>query len=408
VRSRLDRSLAWLEARAPWLVAALAAGLFVAGSLYAVRLGPELPYWDEREYVELAEGLLERGEFGLAGDRAFRPPLYPALLALLLQLGASVTVLRVANFALLAGSAVLLYALARRTSGLRLGGLLAAAGILGYPVLVYAAGKLYPQTLAGFLWLLALLLLLRPAPLPTRRALAAGLTYGLLVLTVPTFLPLLGLLLLWSLWQAGWRALRPGVLVVAATLAVMAPWTLRNDAVLGHWVPVSTNSGVNLLLGNSEHARPELGTNVDISRYHEQAAGLGEVERDRVYRDAALAWIRENPRAALELYAAKCLQYFAFSEQLATAQEASSLRTLLMAATYLPLLALALGPLGLRRRQASAAELALAGLYLANGLLMAVFFTRIRFRLPLDLMLLALAGGAVARLLVTRQRPEPR
>jgi 4-amino-4-deoxy-L-arabinose transferase-like glycosyltransferase len=402
----LARSLTALERHAVAVVACVAAALVAVGLVYSIRLGPELPYWDEREYHELAEQLLERGEYGLEGQRAFRAPLYPFLLAALLAIGTPTAGLRFANFLLLAGSAALLFRLVRRYTSAALPGAIAALWIFAYPVLLYAAGKLYPQTLAGFLWLLALFLLLRPEPLRRGQAALAGAVYGLLCLTVPTFLPLLGLLLVWSLWQGGRRAVVPVLIVAATSAAALAPWTLRNRLVLGHSVPVATNSGVNLLLGNSENTRPELGTNVDIEDYYRRAEGLSEVERDRFYRAEALRFVREHPSDAFRLYLGKLAQYFAYQETLATASESSRLRTLALAATYLPLLALAFGRFLWWRRRPEPIEIALAVLYLANAALMAVFFTRIRFRLPVDLLLLALAGGFVGELL--RRRTAPR
>lgn len=62
-----------------------------------------------------------------------------------------------------------------------------------------------------------------------------------------------------------------------------------------------------------------------------------------------------------------------------------------MLVTYYPLLALMLLRLMLRRRvPVSPFEGYLLALYLLGALVQAVFFTRIRFRVPFDLLLIAL------------------
>ena len=71
-------------------------------------------------------------------------------------------------------------------------------------------------------------------------------------------------------------------LLLGAALAI-APATLRNHAVSGEWVPISTNYGINLYAGNHPGASghdvdiPEFGTSFDhlrMVRIAEQRAGL--------------------------------------------------------------------------------------------------------------------------------------
>ena len=395
MRALVNSVLGGLDRHADRVVRGVAAAILILGIAYSFLLGSELRYWDEREYVTLATNLVERGEYVFEAQRAFRPPLYPMLLAGLLALGTPIEGLRIANFVLLAASAVLLHRIAKRIAGRRAAGALAALWLLGYPVLLYAAGTLYPQTLAGFLLLAALDLLLRDGRARPARVAAGGLVFGLLVLAVPTFLPMVAVLGAWLWWRG--RALLPAVVLVLATAAPLVPWTARNHAVFGRFVFIASNSGLNLLYGNCENARPGLGTNMDKSRWEAQAEPLDELGRDRFYRDAALAWIRDNPGAAVRLYFGKLLHHFAWSEQLATAGEGGRARTLVLAATWLPLLGVVLVRLLLlRRRPLHPIEVALFALYLLHALASAVFFTRIRFRLPADLMLLVLAANTVA------------
>jgi hypothetical protein len=181
-------------------------------------------------------------------------------------------------------------------------------------------------------------------------------------------------------------------------LAIVVPWTIRNYLVFDALVPVSTNSGLNLLLGNSENTGPNDGVNVDLSHYAQVARGLSEVERDKYYRDRALEWMGQHPSEAIRLYAAKVLNYFHFSNKLHVKSEQSWIRSAVMAVSYYPLLLIALVRLGAALRvPLSRIESALYTLYFGNALLSAVFFTRIRFRVPFDFVLVMIAAIALAK-----------
>jgi hypothetical protein len=184
-------------------------------------------------------------------------------------------------------------------------------------------------------------------------------------------------------------------------LGTVAPWTVRNYVRFETFIPVSTNSGYNLLLGNSENARPNSGVNVDLTRYTLPAERMNEVERDDYFKRNAVRWVVEQPLSALRLYARKVLNYFNFRNQLATSSESSSSRDLVMFITYYPLLALSIVRLFFRKRYTlSKREVLLYIFYFGNAFLSAVFFTRLRFRIPFDFVLIAIASiflGNLAR-----------
>ncbi len=385
----------------PWLALLLAATLLV-GALYAVSLGDNLRYLDERDYVAIARHLVAGQGYTIDGitRTAYRAPGYPLLLAALIAFGLDVVGLRIVNFLLLAGALVLLYRLLRR-EGFALAAFLAPLLLLGYPVIVYTAGTLYPQTLAMVLLLLAIILATDRAH-PWRGALLGGLAFGCAILVVPTFalkLPFFALATLlylhrgWPGWHAFWRALGPPALLCAVALALLVPWTARNAVALGSFVPLTTNSGYNFLLGNSENTRPNAGVNIDVSRYEGAAAPLAEVARDAYFRDAARDWVLAHPGRALVLYAAKALNYFNYRNDLYVATESSRRNDLLLLLTYGPLLALFATRLLLARRAPlSALEWLCVGLYLVNPFLDAVATTRIRYRLPFDALLIVVAA----------------
>ncbi len=106
---------------------------------------------------------------------------------------------------------------------------------------------------------------------------------------------------------------------VAVMVAVVAPWTVRNWRTFGRFVPISTNFGVNLLVGNNPYAT---GDYVFWSRDErivalidaKQRAFGSEAELDLVMRDVALEYVAEHPFEALARVPAKLAFLYAFDE----------------------------------------------------------------------------------------------
>jgi hypothetical protein len=413
------RLCAWLDlqlerrSRAISLVAIALVAL--AGAIYTLRLGETVRYYDEQEYLDLAANLERVGMLTYDGSAktAFRPPGYVAYLAAFLRAGGPVQLIRMSQFALLCGAILLLASIVRRFHG---GAAAAAAALLVllYPVLFYTAGVFYPQTLAACLFLGALHFLAQTKVPTALDAICGGALLAFLLLTVPTFAASCGVLVLWMLWRFGRRAALPVALILLTTGLGLGAWTARNQTLFGSFVFVATNSGLNLYLGNNASATPSSGVKVALPDSLEGEVHLDEARIDARYRHLALTWISDHPTAALRLYLGKLAHYFAIDDELATAAEESSLHTLIMACTYLPLLLLALlRVVFLRSQPLSSMERLFLALYLVNALTSAVFFCRIRFRIPYDLVLIGLAASSLGLLIqscasaqIDQRRPQ--
>ncbi len=393
-----------LERKTPQIAWAAAATVLLAGVVYSFLLGLELRYYDEKDYLHLAHGLVELGRYTWDGTTPTtgRPPGYPFFLAAGVTAGAGIQALRIMNFFCFAASILLLYRLTSRLGG-PLAGAIAAVLAMIYPVFFYTAGTLYPQTLASTLLLSVLVLVDRvDRPPSLLHAAAAGLAFGVLIVTVPTFVFSLLVVGVWLLFTHRKHALPACAVGLAVVLLVLGSWQLRNYRATGKFIFVSTNSGVNLLLGNSENTRSDSGVNVDLEHYSKAVRGRSEYERDRFFRDSAIRWIAEHPTAAAKLYVAKWLHYFSYRDNLATKPESGRLRELVMLLSYGPLLLFAVLRIGLRRKlPIQRDEQLLIALFFLNSFFMAVFFTRIRFRIPLDYLLIAVA--AISLSFVLRQ-----
>ncbi len=389
----------------------LLAATLVGGIIYSLILGDTIRFLpDEADYIQLAKNLSARQMYTLDGvnPTAYRAPGYPTLLAGLMVLGAEIVHFRMANYLLLIGNLWLVYKILNHR-GARLGAIIGVLMATAYPVVFFSAGTLYPQVLAAFLFLLAIHMLTQPALTPWS-ALVGGLLLGCLTLTIPIFLFTLGLIPAWLWYSRRGQTLRYLVLVIIAAFIPLALWTYRNYVVFKTFVPLTLNTGENLFYGNSPETTPNAGTTVDIWELELATANFTEVNRNRYYQERALNYIRRHPVRAAQMYALKFLNYFNFRNRLETSGESSLARDLLMLLTYGFILATAtLRLVSLRRLPITEFDLLLVSLYLLSGLSYAIFFTRIRFRLPFDYLLILLAAPYLENILAgfTQQSASP-
>ena len=100
------------------------------------------------------------------------------------------------------------------------------------------------------------------------------------------------------------------------------------------------------------------------------------------------------------MYFLKLLNFFNFRNELVTQSEGSSLQDILMLVTYAPLLLiLSLRLLMLSVYKPVPSEVLLILIYLGSAFTNALFFTRIRFRIPSDFLLIVIAALFVEKVL---------
>src|SRR5215211_3396597 len=111
MRSALQHIITFIERESYRIMVTLILVILIAGGAYSYYLGDTLRYPDEQDYYVLATHLIDTGAYTLDGEHptAARPPGYPAMLAALLALGRSISILRFANFVALGSSIYLLY-----------------------------------------------------------------------------------------------------------------------------------------------------------------------------------------------------------------------------------------------------------------------------------------------------------
>jgi 4-amino-4-deoxy-L-arabinose transferase-like glycosyltransferase len=247
--------------RHPALAVALlaAAGLllraWVAGAVQPVKL-----QGDEWYYARVAAEIA-RGDGHHQGDaHALRPPLHAFALSLVIDpvnprgtrsLNRLIALQIALGTALVVVTALLSHALFDARTGV------AAAAIVAFdPTLVAVGHYLWSESLFALLVTAALALAVsaerRGTPV---HAAAAGLAFGLAALTRELAVVAVAACAAW--WVAASpaagrrRAARRAAVLIGAALLVVAPWTLRNQRVLGQPVPISTVGWFTLAEGNT-------------------------------------------------------------------------------------------------------------------------------------------------------------
>jgi 4-amino-4-deoxy-L-arabinose transferase-like glycosyltransferase len=199
--------------------------------------------------VAAGEGYPRSGYLRQGGPTAIRGPGYPYLLGGAYAIADdSKTVGRLLGVALGVLTVLLVYLIAKRIWGRRVG-LLAAALTAVFPPLALLSRELLSETLFIPLELGALLCVLnfRRSGGGLRWAAAAGALCGLALLTRNTGLALLlcvPLGVLVARPKLSPRSLGAPLVVLGVAALVVAPWTVRNAVQFGRFVPVTTSAGI--------------------------------------------------------------------------------------------------------------------------------------------------------------------
>lgn len=82
-----------------------------------------------------------------------------------------------------------------------------------------------------------------------------------------------------------------GIVSVLVLVTLVAPWAYRNYVLYDHFLPMSSNGGATLWMGNHS------GSNGSYSQLPQNVAGLNEYERDKKLKRDAIAYIKQEPLA---------------------------------------------------------------------------------------------------------------
>jgi 4-amino-4-deoxy-L-arabinose transferase-like glycosyltransferase len=433
-----------------WLIIIVLFAIFlrVAAALVAGNQVVDLPgTFDQISYDMLAQRVLAGYGFTVAVDwwpvtRAGEPTahwsyLYTLYLAVVYGLfGYQPLVPRLIQ-AVVAGLLMpwLVYRLGRRHFGTRVG--LLAAGLMAvYAYFVYYAATLMTETfyIIAILWTLDLAGQLGQAPAERQNAecrmqnvkpevwgLFLGLALATAVLLRQVFLLFIPILFGWLLWRSYRYQAKPFVqmlriLGVAAIILVLsiAPWTIRNFQAFNQFVLLNTNAGFAFFWGN----HPIHGYNfIDIlpasgPSYQDlippELRHLNEAELDQALLKRAIGLVQADPARYLILSLSRLKDYFKFwpspdSSFISNVSRVVSFGLLWPFMIYGLVVSL--------RRSLTTTTLILTLFVIIYTVVHLLSWALIRYRLPIDAVLLVFAGLAVSevwvRLLRYRARVRP-
>ena len=257
-----------------WLIGIVAVALALRLMMVVFR-SADL-HTDPDAYVALAKTVSETWGFhspGTTSPTAYRPPLYPAVLALLMAAGFKSTT-AICVVAMISGAVVTIavWWLAR-VLGMRgvWSGIAASLGALD-PLLLRYSPVPMTETLTAALITVAILQMFKVAAMPVgespagsakpvKSAFLAGVMFALAGYCRPVCFLTCGVLtavmlvrLLFSIEGAERRIGRPGFAVLPAVFAgiLLIPWVVRNAVQLNAFIPLTSHGGYTLLLGNNE------------------------------------------------------------------------------------------------------------------------------------------------------------
>lgn len=341
------------------------------------------------------------------GPTAIVPPVYPAILAGLYRVfgvhaPAAGQAALTLNVLFSSATCIAIWGIGRelfdRRVGLLASLLWAVYPLTGFSDVLYVWNtSLYVLLLTSFFWAVLRIRAESGAAAWT----GLGLLSGLTVLTEPAALAAVLPALAW-LWWMRKPPVRKGLLVLLVMAVPIAGWTVRNYRVFDRPVFLRSGFGSQLSLGLTgedlvtTHAPASLpGRNpVETRRYAEE----GEIEYMRRRQSEALDWIESHPEAYARTVARRAIAFWTGSGDVVARYwfygRFEVLKRLLFA---LPAILALPGLLCLRRKRPEEAIL-LSAVLILYPVVYYLTVSYLRFRLPLEPLLIVLSGCTLALL----------
>lgn len=352
---------------------------------------------------------------GVTGPTAWESPVYPLLVAGVFRVSGIYTPLSaflilVLNSAFSALTAVPVFLIAKKLFGMRLAKWSGWTWALLPYAMNWAVRWVWETSLTAMLLATAFWLTLEIAESHGRRLMKLWLLYGLLWGAIAligssslSFLPFAGGWACYRLWRQRRPWFLPAVASALVFLAVITPWEARNYRVFGQFVPLRGNFGVELRLGNGPEARGicliELHPTWNLPQYRLYQQ-MGEVEYARMRKASALEWMQAHPGATAGLLGKKVFFYWAGVPYASGRGVLSQLRN----GPFVAWSALAWWGLGLMLWRRKRGVFLFASLLLVYPAVYYVAFPQLRYRHPIEPLMLILALYVISQTRELRDR----
>jgi hypothetical protein len=243
---------------------------------------------------------------------------------------------------------------------------------------------------------------MREAQSSLRSWIAYGALWSIGALVSPSLLSTLPFLLGWLIWQfrnesASW--LQPITVAVLVFALGLAPWTIRNYRVFGRFIPLRSNFGLELYLGNNPAA-----LDVNAFKMHpyinrseaDDYQRMGEIAYMHAKQDAALTFMRSRPATTLYFMLRRIgTNWFAVSDRADIVLSTGSLYLKVYFFLNALMIFLAWLGAGIAWRMQNPYKAPYLIVLFAYPLVFYLTHTLVRYRFPMDPILTILAAFAV-------------
>jgi 4-amino-4-deoxy-L-arabinose transferase-like glycosyltransferase len=374
---------------------------------------------DEYDYHICANNLLAGNGFLVKYKRAHVAPLYPLFLAALYKTGAEdIRAVRTAQALLGVLTCFAVIVLANLIGGARsalIAGILAAV----HPYFIYQSGLLLTENLA-MLWTPLIILFFLKA-FQTGRLISGalfGMFSGLAALTRSVYLMLpLGLIIIAII--VGFKnkrqllcSMRASCVGVVFLIVAIAPWIVRNWLLFDRLMPITTGSGITMLqqaMRAAGYEGDEYREKLDYylrTYFNGRRTPLEEVAADDEMRNIAKRMILANPGGYAGNFGANLVKYWSPAPTMIGKNGEGKIDwklALIGGAVSIPIFTLCVyGLYRLLREKRTLSGMAIMVTMVYFTIIYSMFFALIRYRLPIEPLIVVSAAIGLERLWAKR------
>ncbi len=381
------------------LIAALCLLGLVVRLIAIVSYDPSGVFTDDDRFWEEIVNVAEHSSFHAGGVYAHDMPLTAILLGLFVKAtGSGVTGAKVLLTIISSLTIFFIARIAYIFHPSRLTLWISGIGAALYPFFVFYSILICSETIFLLLVAIFFFLVLKKS---TGYCVLSGFVAGLCHLTRPTLLLFLPFVWIWQRVSAriGWRYI---VLSAALFVVTISPWVVRNRVVFGEYIVGTVGSGHVLLEGNNPYNETG-GIGGDDTRYMEGLPpGLGELEADKWQRDKAIENIKEDPGRFVVIAGKKFLRFWSLWPN--APEYGRPVFRWVSLLSFGPVLVLSLLSIPLFGKDRGRLTL-IWSFFFYYTIIHMITIGSLRYRLPLEPLMLALASASLSRLLSGRREP---
>jgi 4-amino-4-deoxy-L-arabinose transferase-like glycosyltransferase len=330
---------------------------------------------------------------------SWEAPIYPFIIAAVFKMFGifstpSAVVLIIFQIVISAMICVMLFLIGRHVFNDWTGVLAALLFVLNPSAMHFIVQKIYTTPFYILFLLLFIYQLLKLAEFPSpRRSILTGVICGIGILCVPIIIAFLPFALGWLLLR-GKGEFKPrgiSVCIIVLTISItISPWQIRNYIIFDRFIPVRSNLGRELFLGN--YGKELLGESAE-----KQLKTADEGKRSAIYEKAFIKSLMDAPKIFFQRFSERVKTFWTALPRNGGPYKpkTGSLSELALGAYYLFILLLGVAGICITRLKNSGIQLLALGLLSLPIPFYLTWFSRFRYRFPVEVLLTIFASYSI-------------